>query len=300
MDTNYLKSFVAAVEEGSLSRAALREDIVISAMSKRIAELEREGGVTLLRRHGRGVSPTPAGTMLYQRAKSILKALGAAEDALSAYATDGASRLRLLANPSTTVQFLHKDLAPFLRTHTDCHIHLADGHSLDIPRRIHEGEADIGIYHAVYPAVGMKSALYRSDRVCLVVPISHPLADRKDIALKEVIDETFLGYFPRHDMASFLELAGETIPHPPKVLSEIANYEARCRMVTQELGIAIIPEIIARNYLAMMQFAIIGLRDHWAERNMYVCVRDLSSASSQVRDLFSHLSTCAPSSALKQ
>lgn len=63
MDLPFLRVFVAAVEERSLARAGEREHVGTSAASKRMAELERQVGTRLLVRHGRGVTPTPAGTM---------------------------------------------------------------------------------------------------------------------------------------------------------------------------------------------------------------------------------------------
>ena len=63
MDLSSLEILIAAIEEKSLSRGAERVHLVTSAVSKRITELERRLGTTLLRRHGRGVEATPAGAM---------------------------------------------------------------------------------------------------------------------------------------------------------------------------------------------------------------------------------------------
>ena len=56
-----LKLFVAVGDELNITRAAERENIVLSAASKRIADLEASVGVALLLRHARGVTLTPAG-----------------------------------------------------------------------------------------------------------------------------------------------------------------------------------------------------------------------------------------------
>src|SRR3546814_18469051 len=88
MDIPALEIFVAAVEEKSLSKAAERINLVTSAASKRIAELERHLDRTLLLRHGRGVEPTPAGTLLYQRAKAILRSIQLAEHEVNSYSAE--------------------------------------------------------------------------------------------------------------------------------------------------------------------------------------------------------------------
>ncbi|MBV7482819.1 LysR family transcriptional regulator [Bordetella sp. BOR01] len=293
MEMSLLRAYVAAVEEKTLSRAALREDLVISAVSKRITELERQVGVSLLLRHGRGVAPTAAGATFYQRAKAILRSLSLAQDELCSYSADGTPKVRLAANPSTTVQFFPRDISQFLRANAGFRLNLVEASSVDVPRMIVDGEADIGIYHAAAPTPGLHSRPYRKDKVCLVVPAGHPLAGRKAIRMEDALDYEFLGYFPRHSLEGFLELAGPSISRPPLVRSEVSNYEARCRMVAEGLGIAIIPAIIARNYLAMMQFSIVDLLDDWALRQMHICVRDRHSLPAMVEQLFSHLLACA-------
>ncbi|WP_082988108.1 LysR family transcriptional regulator [Bordetella bronchialis] len=297
MDIPLLEMFVAAVEAGSLSRAAESGNLVISAVSKRISELERQTGTVLLRRHGRGVEPTPAGAMLYQRAKAILRGVAQAHDALAAYSRHGVPKIRLAANPSTTVQFLPGDISAFLRRHPDSHVDLIEAYSPDIPRMVSNGEAEVGIYHAEAPSPGLHSVKYRSDRVGLVVPRGHPLEKRKTLALEDALDYQFLGYFPRHALERFLELAGSTLSRPPIVRSQVSSYEARCRMVAEGLGLGIVPEIIARSHVAQLSISWLPLSDAWASRDMYMCVRDLNAMEAGVRDLFDHLARCAANQA---
>src|SRR5215207_9088632 len=59
-----LKLFIAVVEEQSIARAAERENIVPSAVSKRISDLEADLKVSLIQRHNRGIATTPAGNAL--------------------------------------------------------------------------------------------------------------------------------------------------------------------------------------------------------------------------------------------
>jgi DNA-binding transcriptional LysR family regulator len=293
MDIPLLEMLVAAIEEGSLSRAAQRQNLVISAASKRIGELERQAGTLLLSRHGRGVKPTPAGAMLYQRAKAILRSIDVARDALASYTYSGAARVRLATNPSTMLQFLPGDISGFLRQHPDFRLDLVEAFSLDVPRMVSNGDAEIGIYHAGTPAPGLKSVKYRTDRVGLVVPRGHPLEARGTLALEEALDYQFLGYFPRHTLEAFLALAGDTISRPPMIRSQISSYEARCRMVTEGLGLAIVPEIIARNYATHMNLTLLTLSDAWASRDMFLCVREKEVSAAGTSKLLEHLARCA-------
>jgi len=293
MDIPLLQMLVAAIEEGSLSRAAQREQVVVSAASRRIIELERLAGTALLSRNGRGVTPTPAGEMLYQRAKAILRSLKQAQEALFAYSDSGQPRIRLAVNPSTMVQFLPADLSGFLRRHPDFRLDLVESFSSDVPRLVADGDADIGLYHAQAPAPGLMSVSYRIDRVGLVVPSDHALAGREAIALEEALDYPFLGFFPRHTMEEFMAMAANSISRPPIVRCQISSYEARCRMVAEGLGLAIVPEIIARNYARTMSLALIGLTDDWASRQIFLCVRDKQVLPAGTGRLVEHLRGCS-------
>ena len=289
MDLSSLEILIAAIEEKSLSRAAERVHLVTSAASKRISELERRLGTTLLRRHGRGVEPTPAGAMLYQQAKAILRNVAQARQSLAAFASSGVPNIRLVANSSTVLQFLPADISAFARKVPAARVDLVEAFSYDVPRMVADGQADIGIYHAEHPSSGVASMPYRTDRLGLVVPVGHPLSQRTSLRLNEALDYDFLGNFPRHSLDEFLTLAGASISRPLRVRAQVSNPEARCAMVREGMGLAIMPEGIARNYEARLGLVVLPLTDAWAARQLYVCVRDPEALSPQAGALLAHL-----------
>ncbi|MBP6020580.1 MAG: LysR family transcriptional regulator [Burkholderiaceae bacterium] len=274
MDLTSLAIFIAAVEEKSFSKAAEREDRVISAVSKRIAELEKNLDKILLYRHNRGVEPTPAGTLLYQRAKAILRSVELTEVAISSFSSEGQMKIRLAANPSSILQFLPSLMGRFLKNRSELSIDLLEANSFDIPRLTSDGTVDIGLYHANRPAPGVHSIPFTQDRVGLVVPIGHPLAHREALYLEEALDYDFLGYFPQHSLDRFLAYVGESISRPPNVKLQVSNFETRCSMIREGLGIGIVPEQIAQNYLQSMGLVLLRLNDDWAQRDFYLCLRD--------------------------
>ena len=104
LDPISLQLFVAVCEEGSLARAADREALVASALSKRISALEAEGGVPLLLRRRRGVDPTPAGEALLARAREVLEALDRLRSELGAFGAGVQGCVRVLAIPSVLAE----------------------------------------------------------------------------------------------------------------------------------------------------------------------------------------------------
>lgn len=79
MDSRQLRYFAAIYEEHALARAAERERVAVSALSRHLANLEAELGTALFERKPRGVKPTAAGERLYGHARAILRAMAAAE-----------------------------------------------------------------------------------------------------------------------------------------------------------------------------------------------------------------------------
>lgn len=82
MSVEQLQTVVAIAEEGALVRAALRLHISQPPMTRRLAALEDELGVTLFERLPRGMRPTPAGRELVRRARLILASVDDARRAV--------------------------------------------------------------------------------------------------------------------------------------------------------------------------------------------------------------------------
>jgi DNA-binding transcriptional LysR family regulator len=289
IDTTLLEIFVSVVDNMSLTQAGIELDLVVSAVSKRIGELEQHLGKSLLRRHGRGVIPTPAGELLYLHAASILRSLRAADRALAEFGDNGLRKIRLLASQTTVVQWLPAQIAAYMTETGDTSIDLIEGRSADIPAMVRTGDADVGIYHAQYPAPGVVSYPYRKDRIGLVVPKGHALERRQAIFFEEALDYPLIGAFPRYSLGHFLQLAGTSVSRPPVVMFSVSNFEARCHMVKEGVGIAMLPEDIAQRYISFLGLALVRIEDAWAERQFYGCMRDSDAGAGHAHGLLMHL-----------
>jgi DNA-binding transcriptional LysR family regulator len=197
-------------------------------------------------------------------------------------------KVRLAASRSTVVQYLPASLAEYLRQHPDTHIDLIERMSPDIPRTVIDGEADIGIYHATSAAPGVVSWSCHDDRVELIVPRGHPLAGRGPVSLEQALDFDFIGYFPRHSYEAFLDLAQRSLSRPLSVKFHVSDFEARCRMVHAGLGIAMLPDRVGRASIKALGLVQVPLKDEWARRQFFVCVRDDKAMSEAVTSLLRH------------
>ena len=144
LDLTSLQLFVTVCESGSIGRAAEREGIAASAVSKRLSDLEGVLETPLLYRHARGGDLTPAGETLLHHARGMLFGLDKMQGELSEYAEGVRGHVRVHANISAIVQFLPEDLAGFLAQHGQVKLDLEERGSTEINRAVHDLVASYG------------------------------------------------------------------------------------------------------------------------------------------------------------
>src|SRR5207249_9644575 len=113
-DLDTLRLFPAVAAERNIARAADREHIAASAVSKRIQELERGLAIPLFRRGSRGVRLTAAGEALVHDARSVFAILDRVLGELSDEDKGTVGYVQVTANASATGELLADDLAALL------------------------------------------------------------------------------------------------------------------------------------------------------------------------------------------
>lgn len=147
LDLTTLRLFVTVCDTGNMSRAAEKANMVASAVSKRLAQLEDTVGTPLLVRKRHGVAPTPAGETLLEHARSMLMSASRIERDMASHAAGIQGRVNLLATASVMAESLADEIAEFLKKpeHQNIQIDLEERISTEVVRGVREGEASIGI-----------------------------------------------------------------------------------------------------------------------------------------------------------
>jgi DNA-binding transcriptional LysR family regulator len=112
-----LNAFARVVEAGSFAGAADRLDVSVSAVSRRVAELEAHLGARLVNRTTRRLSLTESGQAFYERCVQLLADLEEAEEEVSASAIVPRGTLKITASISFGVGYLAAAIAEFERQH---------------------------------------------------------------------------------------------------------------------------------------------------------------------------------------
>ena len=294
-DLTSLEIFVAVAEEANLTRAAERQHLAVSAISKRISELEEISGAPLLIRQPRGVSLTPAGLSLLHHARQMLKMLERMHSELSEYADGVKGHIRIAASTSALTQFLPQELEVFLKRYPMIRVEIEERVGAAIVRAVADGSADLGILGNQTPLRGLLALPYHHDHLALGVPLGHPLARRKSIRFDEAL--AFPIVAPHVDsslwalMTEVAQTAGKTMV--PRI--QVSSFDCMCRLVEAGLGVALLPEEILRPHADLGRLRIVRLKDDWAQRQLVVVVRDLEILPYTTRTFIDHLGASARS-----
>ena len=143
MDTRFLESFVAVVEQGSLAEAARRLNLTAAAVAQRIRALESEIGARLLFRSGRTVRPTQSGAAILVHARDFL---GRIRDLKSIAANDTPSgELRLGAVQTAKAGLLPDILSGMAKKYPQVEIHIVGDMPAPLYAKVLSGELDAAI-----------------------------------------------------------------------------------------------------------------------------------------------------------
>ncbi len=292
IDLTSLQLFVAVCEAGSIGKAAEREFIAASAVSKRLAELEGALGSALLYRHARGVDLTPAGQSLLHHARSLLYGLEQMQGELSEYADGVRGHVRVHASISAVVQFLPEDLGRFARQHPQVKIDLEEHLSADVLCAVQEGAADVGICNASAAGSGAQALQwrpYRTDALALVVPAAHALAARPAIDFMESLDFDQVGLQPGSSIALAMPQAAAQAGRAIRLRIRVSGLDAMCRMIDNGLGVGVMPARAFELMRGASALQAVPLRDPWAERRIGLVARDFATLPVTARALVEHL-----------
>ncbi|NYE21911.1 LysR family transcriptional regulator [Pigmentiphaga litoralis] len=286
-----LRLFVATCDARSIARVGEKFNIVPSAVSKRLQQLETHTGVDLLVRSKSGVFPTPAGETLLEYARSMLFDADRAVRDMDAFVSGIRGKIRLLATLSAVAESLPEDVANFMqeKRHQGVQVDIEETLSRDIVRNLHAGVASVGICWDAAELDGVKTRPYRRDHLGVVTHPSHPLATLRSCCFEDTLDYEQVGLHPQTAGYRLLARAAEAAGKQIQYRSLLSTFDAVLRMVRAKLGITVAPIEIAATYAAALGLKVIPLTDDWAIRQLVICYRDEAILSPAAKSLVDYL-----------
>ncbi|WP_194238465.1 LysR family transcriptional regulator [Streptomyces spongiae] len=293
IDVRRMQVLRAVVTSGSITAAADNLGYTPSAVSQQVAVLEKQAGIPLLERVGRGVRPTEAGELLSDHAAVISRQVTEAETALADLRArvTGLLSIRYFATAGATL--VAPALARLREEHPGLRVDLRMTDPQDPLSEVAEGRADLAVVvrprgrtHEGVHLVHLLDDPYRA-----VLPAGHPLAEQRVLDLADLADEPWVrgdGPGPCLDpVINACAAAGFT----PNFVVESEDHTTTQGFVAAGLGIGLIPALGLTH--RHPDVVVRKVRGPEPVRVIQAAVREASSGRPALRDLLTALREAA-------
>jgi DNA-binding transcriptional LysR family regulator len=247
-DLRLLKVLREVALRGSFSAAAEALSYSQPAVSQQIARLEAQVGVKLIERHHKGIELTPAGEALVRHTERILAQLADAQAELSEIASSARGRLRLASFATAAGTIVPLAVSAFRRLRPGVHVDLA---LVDPPVSIpalRRGDYDIAIieeggFEEEPSLEGLGVERLMDDVLYAALPVDHPLATRRAVALSDLVHEDWMlvGLQGTCADSNVVLRACQQAGFEPRVAYTSDDYFAIQGLVASGMGVALIP-----------------------------------------------------------
>jgi DNA-binding transcriptional LysR family regulator len=234
IDLDQVRTFVAVIEAGSFRDAAQRLGLAQPTVSQHVQKLEATLGHLLIERNRGRATTTPAGLRFLPFAKALLRLAERADAALDR------GSLAIGASSNIGVYLLQ----PLVRAFSSAQpsvgpIDIRIGTNPETARRLEDAEVDIALMEWWDDRPGFEAAVWRREKLVVIVPPAHPWATRKSIDKRMLLREPMIGGEPGTGTARLLQQAFGADASFLKIGLQLGSTEAVKQAVRAGLGVSV-------------------------------------------------------------
>ncbi|WP_017904625.1 LysR substrate-binding domain-containing protein [Pseudomonas asplenii] len=284
-----LQLFLCVADAGSITAGAARANLALASASERLRSIESAAGVALLSRRPRGVVTTEAGEVLAHHARLMLRQQEMLKGELQDFAIGVRGTLHLYANTAALTEFLPNRLAPWLAERPRLRLELRERTSVDIVTAVAAGLVEAGVVSDAVDAGDLHLQAVAKDHLVLIVGAGQPVLSGDSVTFQQVLDLPFVGLSPGNALQDHLNDHAQAACRPLHLRVRMKTFEGLCEMVAHGVGVAIVPQDIARRYKRRYPLRMLALTDDWARRRLCLCYREWGQLTAPMRSLLAHL-----------
>ena len=291
MDMKQLQSFTAVVKYRSFTKAAERLYLSQPTISTHIRNLEEELGACLIVRTKRSVDVTPKGQELYECACTILSLR---DNLIRRWASNESSIIQLGASTIPSAYILPEILPAYGQEHPESYFIIHQSDSRGVAEGILNGSFDLGMVGMKCDHEDLNCIPFYRDRMVLITPVNpHFLALKEQGSpLPQLLREPIIlreqGSGSKKSAEYFLESMGIT-EDQLKVTARINDQESIKNLVAGGLGVSIISERAAHNFVLENRVLLFELPDNVSQRYLYFVMKRNYVLSDHVKAFISHV-----------
>jgi DNA-binding transcriptional LysR family regulator len=290
LDVHRLRVFRSVVASGSIQAAAVNLGYTASAVSQHVSALQRETGLTLVTRIGRGIEPTAAGIALANEIDGVLSRLGDVESFVADLRAGRAGGLSIAYFASVGSAWMPTVVRELLRQFPDVRLNLTLRD--DLPT-VPSERADIQIIveQEDFQAGGNAHHLL-DDPYVAVMSRHHPLAGRAAVELATLatepwVDNDLAHGWCRRNLLQACQAAG----FAPPFRVETQDYPTAIAFVDAGIGLTVLPRLAARNLPPGV--VAVPVTAPTPQRSIYALVQPAVADTAPARAVLATLKRCA-------
>jgi DNA-binding transcriptional LysR family regulator len=282
-----LALFARVVDARSFSEAARQSGVAKSAVSRRIALLEKRVGVQLLRRSTRALEVTSDGTRFYEHCKRLLHAAAEAEQSVRGASSSMRGAIRVSAPVVFGHRFLARPVAQFQMLYPELEIALwTDDRFVDPVA----GEFDLVIRITRLADENFVAKRLARDRLVVAAAPSYLQTRGRPLRPEDLVHHPCLHYALIDAEAEWRFLGADRRPVPFGRGNLISNDGNVLRMaVLSGLGLAVLPQFMVAGDVAAGRLELVLEGQRKAEVGIYAVVAKARGLPLRVRALIEHL-----------
>jgi DNA-binding transcriptional LysR family regulator len=257
LDVRRLRVLHAVSAYGSVTAAAAALGYTAPAVSQQLAALEREVGMRLTERVGRGIELTPAAGILVAHADALLARLDAAESDLAALRDQVSGRVALAAFPSAGAAIVPPAWAALARSAPQVRLDLVEMEPEESLPAVLRGELDVAVAHEydlmprpLDPLFERRELL--TDPVVLAIRADDPLVvgaggpPAARVELSGLAGRPFLAPRASTSCAEMIQRACARAGFVPGIVARATDFHVLLSLVAVGAGVALVPRLAVR------------------------------------------------------
>jgi DNA-binding transcriptional LysR family regulator len=251
LDVRRLRVLHAVSTHGSVTAAAAALGYSAPAVSQQLAALEREVGMRLTEREGRGISLTPAAVILVAHTDALLTQLDAAESDLAALRDQVAGQVTLAAFPSAAATFVPAAWAALAGSAPQVQLDLTEMEPEESLPAVLRGDTDVAVAHEYDLLPRPLDPLFERrellrDPVSVAIRADHPLAAAEPMRLSDLAALPFLAPRNNTSCAEMIQRACAHAGFVPRVVAHATDFHVLLSLVAAGAGVTLVPHLAAR------------------------------------------------------
>jgi DNA-binding transcriptional LysR family regulator len=273
MEDHKLRVFCAVAETKSFSKASELIHLTQPAVSLQIQAMEELYETRLFDRSGNTINLTPAGEILYKRAKEILALYAEAERNISEITGAIKGALNIGASSTNGNYLLPSFISAFKKKVPQVNISLVVSNTKTITEKLNAGEIDIALVEGDVSKQRFAVETLISDELVVIMSPAHPWAERRNIPAIELTKEPLIlreeGSGTRQIILKHLEEHGIK-QDQLKISLVMGSTEAIKGAVEEGVGVSIMSGWAARKSLKQGALRATAFKDIKFNRNFTI------------------------------